>query len=340
MIDLEAFQQELAKLSEWDSQGIRYGYEVDVEYTNGRVQRNESGARKSRADDFQKDVERLARDNRVGRIFVRLFRGTSNNAKRMDTTKNITDDTPDIVLRVNSESLASVLAANRKEEPPCAAASGNAPQDNTFGGLLGSLLGVGQGLSGVDVLNGIVETRINGVRRDMENERLQEKYAESKAQVEAGRREVERLQASLDGMARERDALQEQVEELKKFDPRTGQGVMGLAMHLGSVAIGRMAKNYAAKNPQRFAGLFGTDMLALVGGAPEDAGPQPATVGGSPRVRQIASWLNSRSAEEVDKVYRLVTLWDGNPTALDAMVDMADTPRSRRTEELNGNEEE
>lgn len=340
MIDLDVFQQELAKLSEWDAQGMRYGYEIDVEYINGRVQRNESGTRKNRADDFQKDVERLARDNRVGRIFVRLFRGTSTNAKRMDTTKAITDDTPDIVLRVNSESLAASLATNKKDEATHTSAGGMGAQDSSLGGLLGTLLGVGSGLSGVDVVNGIVESRINGVRRDMENERLQEKYAEAKAQVEAGKREVERLQRELDGMEREKEELLEQVDELKKYDPRTGQGVMGLAMHLGSVALGRLAKNYATKNPQRFAGLFGPDMLALVGEGPSETTQQPPTEsGGTPRVRQIASWLNTRSAAEVDKVYRLVTLWDGNPTALDAMVDMANAPQLR-AEELHGNEEE
>ena len=145
MIDLDVFQQELAKLSEWDAQGMRYGYEIDVEYINGRVQRNESGTRKNRADDFQKDVERLARDNRVGRIFVRLFRGTSTNAKRMDTTKAITDDTPDIVLRVNSESLAASLATNKKDEATHTSAGGMGAQDSSLGGLLGTLLGVGSG---------------------------------------------------------------------------------------------------------------------------------------------------------------------------------------------------
>lgn len=333
MIDYEVFQQELSKFAEWDAQGMRYGYEIDVEYINGRVQRNESGKRKCNADDFQRDVERLARDNRVGRIFIRIFRGTSNNSRRMDLTKDITSSAPDVVLRVNSDSLAPTLPPEEHGEEDKAQTSA----DNSFGGALGQLLGLGKGLSGVDVVNGILETRLVGERRSMEIERLREKYAEAKEQAKRAQEDIERLQKEIGGLEGEREGLLDEINELRRYDPRTGQGFMGLAMHLGSVVVGNMARSYATKNPQKFAGLFGPEMLAMVSGAQAMPTPAAATQS-SPMVGQIVSWLNSRSNEEVGKVYRLVSVWDGDPTALDRMVAMAETPAARVVEgtDING----
>lgn len=333
MIDVEAFQGELAKLTEWDTQGMKYGYEVDVEYTNGRTLRNESGTRRSGAGNFQSDVERIARDARVGRIFVRLYRGMSGNAKRMDPTRASGDATPDIVLRVNSDSnlLPTAMGKKGKEE----GTGQEQMNSNTVFEALGTLLGMGQGLSGVDAINGIMDTRINSVRREMENERLQERYEESMARETAAREEVARLQKELDRAEDEREALLEQVNDLKRFDPRTGAGAMGLAMNLGSIALGRVVKSFATKNPQRFSGLFGTDMLEMFSDGGERNLPPKAAA--NPKVEEIASWLNMQSEANVERVYKLVTLWDGNQNVL---ASMAESPERFAGEEEENSKEE
>lgn len=318
MIDAEAFRGELAKLTEWDTQSMKYGYEVDVEYINGRMLRNESGTRRSGAGNFQSDVERIARDARVGRIFVRLYRGVSGNAKRMDPTRADGDVSPDIVLRVNSDSNVPPIGNPDGREIQEGARRGPSGEGDVIE-TLGAIMGMGRGLSGLEAINGIMDTRINSVRRELENAHLQERYEEARARETTALEEVARLQRELDRVEGERDELLDRVEELKRFDPRTGEGAMGLALNLGSMALGRAVKSFATQNPQRFSGLFGADMLEMFsGGGPRDAPPTSAV---NPKVEEISSWLNMQSEADVERVYRLVTIWDGHQGVLASMAD-------------------
>lgn len=332
MIDLEPYHRELEKLKEWDTQGMRYGYEVDVEYTNGRVIRNECGGRRTGADNFQSDLERVANDPRTGRIFIRLYRGVGTKARRMDATKGINDSSPDVILRVNSDNVLTPSLIDKKQSE---ASMRQQENSSNMYEAFGKLLGIGQGLSGVDAINGIVETRVNTVRRELENERLQEKYDEAKEAAEEAKGEVIRLQLELERMEEEREKLVEQINELKKYDPRTGEGIMGLAVNIGTAALGRAVKSYATKNPQGFSGLFGPEMLAVFSGDTDTQNAQ-TVARNNPMVEEIASWLNMQSADDVERVYKLVSIWDSNQNLLEAM---ASSPASYVKDDDNNSEE-
>lgn len=312
MIDLQKFTTEAERLKEWDSDGENYGYELDVEYLDGMVRGNINGPRQQGADRFQEDVQRIIKDENVGRIYVRLYRGMSTTAKRMN--KGFSDNQPDFILRIrnSSNTLPTPRPVHNSTD------NSDTTMDGTKAGMdiIAQLMGLGNGLSGVDMLNGIMETRIGNVRKDMEYERLKERYEDEckKYEQEAQKRqELEKDIAALEG---ERDELESRVSELERYDPHSTSGLAAWATHIGSVTLGNIARNFALKNPQKAAGLLGPDALTILGVGGEREQQQPNTPEVNPKVAQITSWLNKQSPRAVEQVYWLVATWDGAPSTL------------------------
>lgn len=330
-MELKKYNYITTTMASWDAEATPYWYEINWESIEepGFLKSWTGKSRVTGQTKFRDAIEKLSSFPNCARIHLVVYSGQTGKKILMNETIPVNGNATGFPYPVYQKQ------EQRKQEPPQTSPQPQAPPQQTSQmDLIGAVLGA-PGLSGTDVLHGLLQFR---------DERLETRYKilEFEKEIAQLRLEKSRLEDNVSGKEQLIQQLETDIEELEdqvatleaenaklqKYVPENS--TLGLSLtHLGGAVLTNFAKKIVTSQPDKVARLLGTDSQTLLGlfeeapVAPMEAKETPsiqfeavedANVSDERKqqlavIESITEFLKSLDHNNLAYVQRIVTLW-------------------------------